>query len=75
MRSAVWNEATMREETLHLRGNWLDRQCEVRLGSDGPVLACATRDLWTAKQIFAQASTYAIHVAPGGEPLPSADAA
>jgi uncharacterized protein YxjI len=57
----------MREETLNLRGDWLDHQCEVRLGSGGPVLASITRDMWNTKQFYAQASTYAIHVAPGGE--------
>jgi uncharacterized protein YxjI len=70
MHSTIWNEASMREETLHVRGNWLARQCQVHLGAGGPVLASVSRDIWTAKQFFAQASKYAIHVAPGGVPLP-----
>jgi hypothetical protein len=39
---------------------------QIRLGRDGPLLASTTRNWWTAKEFLVGASTYAIHVAPGG---------
>jgi hypothetical protein len=43
---------------------------QIRLGRNGPLMAVTTRNLWTAKEFFAGASTYAIHVAPGGTLVP-----
>jgi uncharacterized protein YxjI len=67
--SKLWNEATDRHEELVVRGDWLDRSAEIRLGRGGAILASISRNYWTMKQFLTDASTYAIHIAPGGKHL------